>query len=190
MANKAKLPAGRLGFVLLDERRLPALNLTLTRLRVPRAMTEPAARQLLASRFPRISVDVNALYRPEGTLLLPPPDYPTKLIGWGPVPATCGRGLRLGLLDTAVDTALPGLGGATIVQRSFLTAKSAAASPEHGSAIAWILVGRQAGRASGLLPGAELAVAGVFAADPEACRRRMSSHWRADWIGWSAAERR
>jgi hypothetical protein len=167
MADKAKLAAGRLGFVLVDERRLPSLKLTLTRLRVPRAMTEPAARRLLASRFPGISVDVNALYRPQGTLVLPPPDYPTKLIAWGPVSATCGRGLRLGLLDTAVDTALPELAGADIVQRSFLTAKSAAASPEHGSAIAWVLVGRQAGRAGGLLPGVELAVAGVFAADPE-----------------------
>lgn len=167
MADETKLAAGRLGFVLLDERRLPALKLTLARLRVPRAMTAPAARRLLASRFPGISVDVNALYRAQGTLVLPPPDYPAKLIGWGPIPAACGRGLRLGLLDTAVDTALPGLGGADIVQRSFLTDKSAAASPEHGSAIAWILVGQQAGHAGGLLPGAELAVASVFAADPE-----------------------
>ena len=130
-------------------------------------MTEPAARRLLASRFPGISVDVNALYRPQGTLVLPAPDYPAKLIGWGPVPGACGRGLRLGLLDTAVDTALPGLAGADIIQRSFLTAQSIAASPEHGSAIAWILVGQRAGRTGGLLPGAELAVAGVFAADPE-----------------------
>jgi hypothetical protein len=167
MADKTKLAAGRLGFVLLDERRLPALKLTLARLRVPRAMTEPAARRLLASRFPGISVDVNALYRPQGTLVLPAPDYPAKLIGWGPVPGACGRGLRLGLLDTAVDTALPGLAGADIIQRSFLTAQSIAASPEHGSAIAWILVGQRAGRTGGLLPGAELAVAGVFAADPE-----------------------
>jgi len=167
MADKTKLAAGRLGFVLLDERRLPALKLTLARLRVPRAMTEPAARRLLASRFPGISVDVNALYRPQGTLVLPLPYYPAKLIGWGPVPGACGRGLRLGLLDTAVDTALPGLGGADIVQRSFLTAQSTAASPEHGSAIAWILVGQRSGRTGGLLPGAELAVAGVFAADPE-----------------------
>jgi hypothetical protein len=167
MADQTKLAAGRLGFVLLDERRLPALKLTLARLRVPRAMTEPAARRLLASRFPGISVDVNALYRPQGTLVLPAPDYPAKLIGWGPVPGACGRGLRLGLLDTAVDTALPGLGGADIIQRSFLTAQSIAASPEHGSAIAWILVGQRVGRTGGLLPGAELAVAGVFAADPE-----------------------
>jgi hypothetical protein len=167
MTDKTKLAAGRLGFVLLDERRLPALKLTLARLRVPRAMTAPTARRLLASRFPGISVDINALYRPQGTLVLPPPDYPAKLIGWGPVPAACGSGLRLGLLDTAVDTALPGLKGADIVQRSFLTAQSAAAPPDHGSAIAWILVGQRAGHAGGLLPGAELAVAGVFAADPQ-----------------------
>jgi len=167
MSGKTKLAAGRLGFVLLDERRFSTLKLTLARLRIPRATTAPAARRLLASRFPGVVVDVNALYRPEGTLVLPPPDYPGKLIGWGPVPASCGRGLRLGLLDTAVDTTLPGLHGANIVQRSFLAPDSPAASSEHGSAIAWLLVGRRAGRSSGLLPGAELAVAGVFRADPD-----------------------
>jgi subtilisin family serine protease len=167
MGGKTKLAARRLGFVLLDERQLPALNLTVARLRIPRAMTAPEARRLLASRFPGIAVDLNALYRPEGTLVLPPPDYPAKLIGWGPVPVSCGRGLRLGLLDTAVDTTLPGLHGANIVERSFLAPDSTAASSEHGSAIAWLLVGRRVGRSGGLLPGAELAVAGVFRADPD-----------------------
>jgi hypothetical protein len=167
VGDKIKLALGRLGFVLLDQRRLPSLDLTLTRLQVPRAMTAPAARRLLANRFPGVTVDLNALYRPQGTLVLPPPDYPTKLIGWGPVPADCGRGLRLGVLDTAVDVTMPGLRGANVIQRSFLGADAAAVSPEHGSAIAWVLVGRRAGHASGLLPGAELAVASVFAADPD-----------------------
>jgi len=154
----------RLGFVLLDERRLPSLDLTLARLQVPRTMTAPAARTLLASRFPGIAVDLNALYRPEGILTLPAPDYPARLIGWGQVPTGCGRGLRVGLLDTAVDATMPGLRGADIVQRSFLPSDADAAALEHGSAIAWILVGRHDGRAGGLLPGAELAVANVFEA--------------------------
>jgi hypothetical protein len=157
----------RLGFVLLDERQLASLDLTLTRLQVPRGMTAQAARHLLASRFPGIAVDLNALYRPQGTLILPAPDYPARLIGWGQVPTDCGRGLRIGLLDTAVDMTMPGLRGADIVQRPFLPADAEAAAPEHGSAIAWILVGRQDGRAGGLLPGAELAVANVFEAHPD-----------------------
>jgi minor extracellular protease Epr len=167
MGGKVKAAVGRLGFLLLDERRLPSLDFTLTRLRVPRAMTAPTARRLLASRFAGIAVDLNTLYRPQGALALPPPDYPAKLIGWGHVSADCGRGLRMGLLDTTVDATMPALRGADIIQRSFLPADAAATSPEHGSAIAWILVGRHAGRASGLLPGAELAVASVFEADPD-----------------------
>jgi len=41
------------------------------------------------------------------------------------------------------------------------------ASPEHGTAVAAILVGQRSGGGSGLLPGAELAVADVFGADPD-----------------------
>src|SRR5882724_4855909 len=167
IGSKIKAAVGRLGFVLLDERRLPSLDFTLTRLRVPRAMTAPAARRLLANRFAGVAVDLNTLYRPQGALVLPPPNYPAKLIGWGPVPADCGRGVRMGLLDTRVDATMPGLRGADIIQRPILPADVAATSPEHGSAIAWILVGRPAGRAGGLLPGAELAVANVFEADPD-----------------------
>lgn len=152
----------RLGFVVLDERHLPSLDLIVTRLKVPDAMTAPAARRLLASRFPGMVVDFNTLYHPQGSVILPALDYPAKLIAWGNVTASCGRGLHLGMLDTAVDTTLPGLHSANIVQQSFLGADSAAASPEHGSAIAWLLLGQYAGRAGGLLPGAELAVAGVF----------------------------
>jgi len=167
LGDDAKTDIGRLGFVVLDERQLTSLGLTITRLRVPRQMTAPAARSLLATQFPRVLVDLNAIYRSQGQLILPPPDYPTKLIGWGRVSDSCGQGLRIGVVDTAVDTELPGLRGAQIVQRSFLPTGAKIASTEHGTAIASILVGQESGGGSGLLPGAELAVAGVFGADPD-----------------------
>jgi hypothetical protein len=158
----------RLGFVVLDEQRLASLGFTISRLRVPRQMAAPAARTLLGHRYPDVLVDLNAVYRPQGQLVLPPPDYPVKLIGWGRAPTGCGEGVRIGLLDTAVDTESLGLRGARVVQRSFLpTGGPAIASTEHGTAIAFILVGQQAAHGNGLLPGAELAVAGVFGADPD-----------------------
>jgi hypothetical protein len=163
LGDDARSDIGRLGFVVLDEQQLAALGLTITRLRVPRPMTAPAARTLLASRFPDVLVDVNALYRPQGQLDLPPRDYPAKLIGWGRATAGCGQGARIGLLDTAVDTATPGLSTAHIVQRSFLRAGAKIAAPDHGTAIASILVGQRPG--GGLLPDADLTVAGVFGAD-------------------------
>jgi minor extracellular protease Epr len=162
LTDDARSDIRLLGFIVLDEQQLESLGLTISRLRVPRQMTAPSARTLLASRYPDVLVDVNALYRTQGQLSLPPPDYPGKLIGWGRTPDGCGQDVRIGVLDTAVDTATPGLGGAHIVQRSFLPAGAKAAPTEHGTAIASILVGRR----SGLLPGAGLAVASVFGADP------------------------
>jgi hypothetical protein len=167
LEDDARADIRQLGFVVLDEQQLASLGLTITRLRVPRQMTAPTARTLLASRYPDVLIDLNAIYRPQGQLVLPPPDYPAKLIGWGHAPDVCGQGLRIGLLDTAVDTESPGLRGAHIVQRSFLRAGAEIASTEHGTAIASILVGQQATGGAGLLPGAELAVAGAFGTDPD-----------------------
>jgi Subtilase family len=167
LADAARDEIGRLGFVVLDEQRMGSLDLTITRLRVPHRMTAPAARTMLTTQYPGVLVDLNAVYRPQGQLVLPPPDYPAKLIGWGQAPEACGEGLRIGLLDTAVDAESPGLLGANVVQRSFLPAGAAVASTEHGTAIAAILVGQQSSGGGGLLPGAELAVAGAFGADAD-----------------------
>jgi Subtilase family len=156
-----------LGFVVLREQQLASLDLRITRLRVPRQMTAPAARTLLASRYPGLLVDLNAVYRPQGQLSLPPPDYPAKLIGWGDVPNACGEGIRIGLIDTAVDAEWPGLLGAHVVQRSFLADGAKIASTEHGTAIASILVGQRSASGVGLLPSAELVVASAFGADPD-----------------------
>ena len=165
LGEDARTDIARLGFVVLDEQRLASLDLTITRLRVPRPMTVPSARTLLASRYPSILVDVNGLYHQEGQLSLPPPDYATKLIGWGRVPDGCGQDLRIGLLDTAVDATAPNLEAAHIVQRSFLKPDAKTASTDHGTTIASILVGQRSSGGSGLLPGAELSVASVFGAD-------------------------
>jgi hypothetical protein len=167
LGDGARADVSRLGFVILDERKLASLGLTVTRLRIPRHLTAPAARTLLAARFPGVLVDLNALYRQQGQIVLPAPDYAANLIGWGHASAGCGENLRIGVLDTAVDTAAPALRRARIVQRSFLSEGMAPASSAHGTAIATILVGSDAtGGISGLLPAAELAVAAVFAADP------------------------
>ena len=167
LGDDARHDIGRLGFSVLDEQRMAVLDLTITRLRVPRQMSAPAARALLANRYPGVIVDLNAVYRPQGQLVLPPPDYPAKLIGWGRAPDACGEGLRIGLLDTAVDAESPGLRGARVVQRSFLPAGAEVAPTDHGTAIAAILVGQQSAGGAGLLPGAELVVAGAFGADAD-----------------------
>jgi hypothetical protein len=71
LGGDAKSDIGRLGFVVLDEQQLASLGLTITRLRVPRRMRAPAARTLLATQYPGVLVDLNAIYRPQGTRSLP-----------------------------------------------------------------------------------------------------------------------
>ena len=66
LGDDAKSDIGRLGFVVVDEQQLASLGLTITRVRVPRRMRAPVARTLLATRYPGVLVDLNALYRPQG----------------------------------------------------------------------------------------------------------------------------
>src|SRR5215468_8023191 len=121
LSSRARREIGGLGFVIIEERPFAALGITVARLRVPPRMAAPAARTLLAARYPELLVDLNALYRPQGQRVLPAPDYAERLIGWGQAPAGCGAGLRIGVLDTAVDSRIPALRGADIVQESFLS---------------------------------------------------------------------
>ena len=165
LSSRARREIGGLGFVIIEEQPFAALGLTVTRLGIPSRMAPPAARTLLAARYPDLLVDVNALYRPQGQRVLPAPDYPERLIGWGHAPTGCGAGLRIGVLDTAVESGIPTLQGARIVQRSFLSPGAQHAGTEHGTAVAAILVGQAPDEGHGLLPGAELDVGEVFARD-------------------------
>jgi hypothetical protein len=165
LSDRARREIRRLGFVVVEERPFAALGLTVTRLRVPPRMASPAARTLLAARYPDLLVDLNALYRPQGELVLPAADYAERLIGWGRAPAGCGAGLRIGILDTAVDGGIPALRSAAIVQRSFLSGDAPHADIEHGTSVAAILVGQAPGGGHGLLPGAEIRAGEVFAKD-------------------------
>jgi Subtilase family len=165
LSSQARREIGGLGFVIIEERPFAALGLTVARLRVPPRMASPAARTLLAARYPELLVDLNALYRPQGQRILPAPDYAERLIGWGHARAGCGAGLRIGVLDTAIDGGIPALQGARILQRSFISDGAQHTGREHGTAVAAILVGQATGGGYGLLPGAELDAGEVFAKD-------------------------
>jgi len=165
LSSRARREIGQLGFVIIEERPFAALGLTVARLRVPPRMASPAARTLLAARYPELLVDLNALYRPQGQRILPAPDYAARLIGWGHAAAGCGAGLHIGVLDTAVDAGIPALRGARIFQRSFISGDAQPAGTEHGTAVAAILVGQASAGGNGLLPGAALSVGEVFAKD-------------------------
>ena len=166
LSSRARREIGGLGFVIIEERPFAALGLTVARLRVPPRMASPAARTLLAARYP------DTPGRPQRAL---PAAGPADVAG----ARLCGAPDRLGPCAPPVaapacasassirpsTAALPALRGARIVQRSFISGDAQHAGTEHGTAVAAILVGQATGGGYGLLPGAELDVGEVFAKD-------------------------
>lgn len=174
----ARLAEAR-GYVVERRDPLPGLDLELFTLRLPPGVAPADAIAALEAREPATTVGLNHAYRdaPE-----PAPatgrNFAGPLLGWPE--EGCPARLAVGLVDTALDPAAPGLAGVTIVSRD-LTAGGVAGGAAHGTAVAELIAGQ------GRLAGADLyhaAVVGdVPGADPAA---GVDDIMRA--IGWLSAE--
>ncbi len=181
----------RLGFTVLEQSRLDALALTVYRVRVPRGVSVPDARRQLLSRFPDATIDANHRFDPSqerrrrsprrtrrtrrGTA---PATAPTSrrrgktlsvaraAVGWKNVPANCGKGVRIGMVDSGIDLKHPALLGQKIEFRSFHNPKRRKGPAAHGTAVAAMLIGKPSEKGwGGLLPGAQLVAANMFELD-------------------------
>ena len=138
---------------------LKELGLVVTVLRVPKEVSIGNAIESLRQAQPNIWVDANHRLGLHGADVR----FGHRLIGIAKPVTGCGNGIRIGLIDTAVDTKHPALAGQAIVTQSFLTTGVTPASADHGTATAALLVGKpQPNGFSGLVPGAKLYAATVF----------------------------
>jgi Subtilase family len=163
--------ARRLGFGVVEERTLAALDFSLLRLRPPARMPAVHALALLRQSVPGLTADLNTLYQPyqaqglrsvSEVISLPSRDYGRRMIGWPETPS-CGAGVRIGMIDTDAEADVPALAGQRLHRRSFVV--GASGENGHGTAIASLLIGRGKGaqaRWNGLLPDADLYLANVF----------------------------
>ncbi len=168
-----------LGFGIIETVRLGDLDITVVRLRVPSGQTVRSARRVLLGRFPGLIVDANHQFDPSAerrrSTTGSAADQLKKrrastsesraraAIGWKNVPATCGLGVRLGMIDSGVDLTHPALVGQKIEFKSFHNRKRKQGPSEHGTAVAALLVGKPGVKGwGGLLPGAELKAANMF----------------------------
>lgn len=152
--------ARTLGFTRIETVRLEELDLTVTRLRKPISGSTRDSLELFRRTFPAVGADYNTLLDPSlgGSV-----SEAARSIGWGRLSTTCGAGIRIGMIDTPVNTSHEALRGRRIVRRNFVPASRQPASADHGTAIAALLVGNpKSGRLGGLLPGAKLLAAGIF----------------------------
>lgn len=151
----------RLDFVLIERLRLGNLGLEAMRLRLPAGMSVDDAAALIGREFPSLTVDTNDLFEQSGGP--PPGDYSRRLSGWGEAPATCGQGLRIGMVDSFVDARAPIFDQGQVRYRGFASDRGEPAVDDHGTGVAALLVGRGGeGVARGLLPGARLYAASIF----------------------------
>ena len=102
-----------------------------------------------------------------------------QLLNWPAAGIDCGPGLRIGMIDSGVDTRDADLAGARIVTRDFVTGAAPAAGARHGTDIARILVGAD----FGMLPDARVFAANIFREAKDGERAKATDLLRAmDWL--------
>jgi hypothetical protein len=158
------------GYRVVRREALDDAGKTLVKLRVPRRMSLEQARRHIASIAPRSTTDFNHYYRPESDAEVQdsPCDgrgcFAFELIGWPQVQDTdCGDGVRIGLIDTAINAEHPALKDhhLDVIRLDHDTALPVSGR-QHGTAIASLLLGSPESRAPGVLPGSEVVAVDAF----------------------------
>jgi subtilisin family serine protease len=169
--------------------RLAALGLELAVLQGPRRADLAADAAALAALHPEVSIGPNLRFARLGdrTGNGASPASPRALVGAGAPDPSCGRGLRLGMLDLLPNRNARALRGAALETQRIVPWGQRLADGDHGTAVAALLVGRgDDERLAGLAPGASLAAAGIFGrtrrGEPE-----TSTEWIALGLDWVLA---
>lgn len=169
--DRAALAAA--GFRALDSHPLAQLGTEATRLAIPASMRLLEARTEARRLAPGAVIDYTDLYRAEGrpaacaeadcwpATLVAADDQPDGACARPDAGAGPGAAPVVALIDTGLDPGHPALAGAETRLRRF--ADGDPAPPDHGTAVAALLVGRPWPGAAPLIPGARLLAADVFA---------------------------
>lgn len=151
LSASARARALDVGFTVVREERLEALDLTMTVLAPPPRLSLSRAVKQLRDLDPEAEVAFNHVYTPAGGEGMVEKGEPAP-------PGPQASGARLGLIDTGVEATHPALTGSRITQRGFAGPPRMGA---HGLAVASLMVGRS-GAFSGGDPGAALLVADIY----------------------------
>jgi minor extracellular protease Epr len=164
LANNAK----SIGLSVKRRTNLAGLGFVVTVFRVPKDLAVGTALLSLRKVLPDAWADANHRYDLMGD---DEKTYAQRLIGWNRIPS-CGAGIKIGLVDTAIDTQHTQFQNRALHTRSFLPAGTAPAALDHGTATAGLLIGTDVG----LISGAQLYAAGVFR------MRDKQADTTAEWV--------
>lgn len=136
------------------------------RLRIPPRLTLGQARAEIAAASPQATIDLNHYYRPDaGTPCAARECLARHMIGWTPANAdmaSCSAGLRIGMIDTAINAEHDALEGSRIEVKRLAGDELPVSGKQHGTAVAALLVGNPDGRSPGLVPEATLIAVDAF----------------------------
>ncbi|MFN7222480.1 MAG: S8 family serine peptidase [Paracoccaceae bacterium] len=147
-------PAVTAGYRILSEADSAALSGRLARLGLPEGRSLEAALAELAVLLPGALADENHLYSPDSFACDGDDCAAQAMIGWSGWPSAMAP--RIGMIDTGVNVDHPALTGQKLTVHQLDLDERNAASRQHGTAIAAMLIGSVKGRVPGLLPYAEL----------------------------------
>jgi hypothetical protein len=169
-------------------RTAPSILGEVTELRLPPGLDIVAARQLVNREFPQVSFTYSVRYRmspqaepaadghtspsalPDRSVGRPlggaPCEhdrcYPRELVNWRMQLAGCSRRVKVGIVDTAVDTSHPALQQMRWQAGSFGQGGVANARNWHGTGVAALLAGSPSSPTPGLIPEAQFLIADIF----------------------------
>lgn len=177
------------GYRTIEEQTLDELALHVTRMALPRGRGVGEVLRELARRFPQTRFAPNMVYLLSAAETLACGRQRcagAEWIGRRQVGASCPGGIRIGMLDTAVDTDAAPLRASLIQSRRLAPGEPVAS--DHGTTIATLLVGRMEGQFSGLAPAAALFAGDVFWQD-DAGRPTSDALTLARGLDWLLANR-
>ncbi|RLD03519.1 MAG: hypothetical protein DRI32_07230 [Chloroflexi bacterium] len=177
----------RLGLRLEQTIDLKELNLRIRRFQTePGIDAEDVLRELLKGKS-KASFDINHFYKNNGNEKKHNDirDYPLEILNWT-THEFKGQGVRIGMIDTVIDTQAPYLEDRHIFTKSFI-GKYKSAGTEHGTAISSLMVGKSDSSFPGLLPQASLYAADTFFIDQKG-RQQTSAIMIARALNWLLAQ--
>jgi subtilisin family serine protease len=157
---------------------LPQLGRVLLIVALPQALTLPEARAVLDAAAPSARIDLHHIYGfAEGPRL-----YATGLIGDDPSRSCSLRSpVAVGIIDGPLNTSHPALQGVETVTTSVLETGEKPVSRDHGTAVAALIAGQEAGF-RGFAPGARIFAVTAFAAKGGGSARLEAVALGLDWL--------
>ncbi|MGH1470547.1 MAG: S8 family serine peptidase [Cellvibrionaceae bacterium] len=184
-ANTVAAALAEYGGRIKTRQNMENLGMVLNVFRLPAGQSVNDLLPVLRQRFTNLWIDTNQRFSLMGEDLKKKDKkrYGQHALQWQPENANCHHSVRIGIVDTAVNLNHPALRNVEITSKNFLENGIVAAKPNHGTAVAALMVGKNTQpEFGGLLPNAKLFSAVVFRQRGKT--KETTIEWLVQGIDW------